>query len=565
MELVLIVALVALLVRSLGKSTRERSTEGRATGWSRNIAWRVIVPLARRDAWMVLRHPAFVAGVLMTPLMLIAATRSAPTWRIASTGIALGLVPLGWMTIIAVNLVALRSRRSGTNELFSALPAPQPVRTTALLLAAVAPATIATAFAGGCVLYLHRSLAMRGDPLWAEIGAGVLVVVGSVAVGVAVARWLPHAGFGLVAAIVTILLQARFLDVRTWPWDRPEGDPMRFLAFLAPPTSVADDFLEMRRAGWHLLYLGGLIVVMVGVALAREGARRTVATVLAAGVALTAIAGWMQTRPASQARLDAMVSYLLEPERHQTCTESPNTTVCAYPGFEDQVDDWVAQADATLALLPSSVVQDRGRVAVSQRAPVVQSNANCSPSRFENSLPAEVAEQLTDGVVWPADGKVHPPFEPESFPCSDRGSKGFFLAAQVGAWAVGLPPASHDRFSRCTANGQARSVIALWAAAASSDDGGDTLEDVIDEGSSIGTRLDFVGWDEPPVWGVEYSVTDARLALAMLELPPADVAEVVAARWEEWIAASTPSSELADALGLSADPTPRLANGPPCA
>src|SRR5688572_21617478 len=101
-------------------------------GWGAGGNWLVVRPLARADLRRVLRHPAFLVGVLLTPLMLLPATEYATTWREASGGIALALVPLGWLTIIATNLVALRARRTGADELLAALPAPQPVRTSAM-------------------------------------------------------------------------------------------------------------------------------------------------------------------------------------------------------------------------------------------------------------------------------------------------------------------------------------------------------------------------------------------------------------------------------------------------
>ena len=252
MELIIVAVVVYLVFRGLQPRCGTASTAPQLVGWVPDTKWRVVAPLARTDLRLVLRHPAFVVGVLVTPLMLFAATESVSSWRQASAGIALGLVPLGWLTIIAVNLVTLRPRRTGTEELFAALPAPQPVRTTAMLSAAIGPVIAAAILAAAWVLVVGSREEVRGSPRWAEIAAGVLIVAGSVCVGVAVARWLPNPGFGVLAVVVTIVIQARFLDVTTWPWNRSEGDPLRFLGFLASPTSVTDDFLELRPSGWHL-------------------------------------------------------------------------------------------------------------------------------------------------------------------------------------------------------------------------------------------------------------------------------------------------------------------------
>ncbi len=319
-------------IRGLSRA-RNRVDGAQLVGWVPDTNWRVVAPLARTDLRLVLRHPAFVVGALVTPLLMLfaAPSESVSSWRQVSAGIALGLVPLGWLTIIAVNLVTLRPRRTGTEELFAALPAPQPVRTTAMLSAAIGPVIAAAILAATWVLVMGSREELRGSPRWAEIAAGVLIVAGSVCVGVAVARWLPNPGFGVLAVVVTIVIQERFLDVTTWPWSRSEGDPLRFLGFLARPTSVTDDFLELRPSGWHLMYLAGLVAVMAGVALAREGVRRPVAIVVGTGVLVAATAGWMQTRPLSAAQEDAMASYLVQPGDHQICENLSRSTLLRIP------------------------------------------------------------------------------------------------------------------------------------------------------------------------------------------------------------------------------------------
>ena len=255
MELLIIAVVVLLVFRGLSRAA-DRVDGAQPVGWVPDTKWSVVAPLSRTDLRLLLRHPAFVAGVLVTPLMLFAATESVSSWRYASAGIAGGLVPFGWLTIIAVNLVTLRPRRTGTEELFAVLPAPQSVRTSAMLSTALGPVVVAAILAAGWVLVVGSRDEVRGSPEWAEIAAGVLIVAGSVCVGVAVARWLPNAGFGVLAVVATIVIQARFLDVSTWPWNRSQGDQLRFVAFLASPTRVTDDFLELRPSGWHLVYLG---------------------------------------------------------------------------------------------------------------------------------------------------------------------------------------------------------------------------------------------------------------------------------------------------------------------
>jgi hypothetical protein len=559
MELIVIVVVIGFVFVRLNRRAGSSavSSERGPLGWVAGSDWRVVRPLARADLRRVLRHPAFLAGVLLTPLMLLPATEYASTWRAASGGIALALIPLGWLTIIATNLVALRPRRTGADELFATLPAPQPVRTTALLATAAGPVVVATGIAAAWVALLSRGSALRGgelsgSPEWKEIAVGVLIVAGSVCVGVSVARWLQHAGFGVLAAIATLILNVRFLDVTTWPWSRSDGDPMRFLAFHVEDASTGTEFLELRPAGWHLLYVGGLVVVMGAVALARDGLRRSIGVVLGAALLVTAGAGWMQTRPPSAAQESEMVAALVDPAAHHVCEESAGVHYCAYPEFVNDVPEWRHVVETTMALLPDTIEQGRAPLAVRQRPPMIKGDHDCTALRFEETLPPGVAARLSPASLWPADRDVPPSFAEETFPCDDRDVHGFFLAVQTGAWGVGLPSAPHDDYVRCTANGQARAVIALWAGAAASPDGATTLLDVTPDGWQAGDRLTFDDWIDPPIWGVEYAAADAALAHTMLAMPAADVRAVLEADWARWTDSATSASDLAAELGVPA-------------
>jgi hypothetical protein len=563
-ELIAILVALFFVARYLGRRRHVVSEEVPAVGsvgWTSDLDWRVIRPLARADLRRVLLHPVFLVGVVLTPLMLVAATEDMTRWREISAYIALALVPLGWFTIIATNLVALRPRRTGADELFSVLPAGQPIRTAALLATMIGPVAIAAVFGAAAVAAIRSQRAgLSGSPEWAEIAAGLLIVAGSVCVGVGVARWLPRAGFGPLAVVATMLIQARFLDVTTWPWNRGSGDPMRFLGFLAEPAWVSVDFLEVRPTGWHLLYVAGLVIVMAGVALAREGLARPVLAILGTGVLIAGGAGFAQTRPMSGDREDEMLALLTDPAAHLVCEDAGSVRYCAYADFVGDIARWDERVGATLAALPSDV-GERGQLEVIQRPAIIVGDHDCRPAGFERGLPPGVAARLTPSMLWPADRHVHPPFGEETFPCSDRDGDGFFLAVQTGAWATGLPPAPHEDDRRCTASGQARAAIALWAGATASPDGARTLGDVMRDGvDDGGSTITFTGWDGPPMWGVDYAVADAEVALAMLDLPDADVRSALGAEWDRWIDPATTTEVLTDTLGL---PRPVVSSGAP--
>ncbi len=542
------------IVRTLRRRNESKPPPERGpAGWAIDTRWRVLVPLARADNRALVRHPVFLAGMALTPLMLWAATLADDTMSVGhsrrlSLGIALALVPLGWFTIVASNLLVLRPDRTGTDELFATLPAPQPVRTAGALSTTATAAMAAAVFATGWVVFLSSRDDLLGAPHWGEIGAGVLVVVGAVTVGVGVGRWLPFAAFGSVAAVAVSVIQARFLDDTTWPWNKEYSHPVRFLGFLADSASVGDPALEIRPTWWHLTYLAGLVAVMGAVALCRDGVPRRLGAMLVVAIGVVALTGWVQTRPLSADRVAGMVSYLTEPTEHQTCEQRSDVRYCAYESSRHLIDEWEARVEGVLSLAPTaSALQP---LEVIQRAPTTIGNSGCGPQPFLAGLPEPVAEQLTPEAMWPDDGRLHPDLGNGSLPCSDRDTNELFTAVQAGAWVVGLPPAPHHDDQRCTADGQARSVLALWLAAAATPDGADLLRTIASEGASPNGALTYEGWDNPPMWGVTYSASDATLAVAMGDRSASATAGTLETDWPHWIDPATPSTELAQHLGL---------------
>lgn len=551
MELIAIGAIIVLVSRLLRRRQIEAAPPGivDAVPWAATTRWAVVGPLARAEVRRVLLHPAFIAGLAITPVILSAATLSNAelSWLDAAGGTALGLVPLGWLTIIAANLVTLRPQRNGTVELLAAAPTPRPVRTAALLTTAIGPGIVTVVIAAAWMGYLDSRFDLRGSPSWSEAGAGVLIVAGAAVVGVAVARWLPNPVFGIGAVIAVILIQARFIDVSTWPWNRNQGDLLRFLGFLGEPTSIGAEFLEVRPAGWHLVYLAGWTVVMGGVALAHDGVHRLVWACLGLGALTATGSGIAQVQSLTDDALDRMVDALVDPESHQVCEVEGDVTYCAYPEFRDDIVDWQGTVRSTLAVLPPTV----GTLEVRQRAATVIGASDCSPLRFTDALMPAVAARVSPAEIWPHDGMVHPPLRVEGFPCSDQDTRGFFLAVQTAAWATGLPPAPHHDDVRCTAPGQARSAVALWAATVSTPGGADTLVALLEQGVDDGSGLiRFTGWDSPPMWGVDYAVSDARAALALADLEPADLSDLIDGRWGDITAGSLSTSDLTDAAGV---------------
>lgn len=559
--LVVAVGLALFLVRRFRAPVAAPAEVG-AVGWAPGARWAVARPLARVEAGRLLRHPAFVVGVVLTPLMLAAATGSESSWWRIGPSVALALVPLGWATIIAANLLALQPRRTGADELFAAAPAPQPVRSVGLMLSGLAASAVAGALALAWLIYMATgSRTYTGSLRPAEVVPGLLIVAGSVTVGVGVARWIPHVAFGIAAAFATAIIQARFFELSAWPWYRTEADPLRFLAFLADNTSVGVPALEIRPAGWHVAYLVGLVLLMACAALARDGVPRRLGVVLGAVFALTAVTGWFQVRPPTDGQLARMATYLTDPESHQTCTTEGQVRYCAFAENLGRVSDWTARVEAVRALLPAAAERP---LVVADRVPTVVGNSNCSPQPFFEGLHPRLAGKVTAADVWPDDGAVHP--GTDNFPCGGRPTHELFTAVQVGSWAVGLPPSPHHLDVRCAASGQARAAVALWLGAVVTPGGEATLRGLIGERTVTPGHMTFADWDSPPMLGVTFAISDAELARRLLALPSETVAGALAGAWDAVVAPGTTTADLARLTGLTtlpAVPDPP-ATGPVC-
>jgi hypothetical protein len=249
-----------------------------------------------------------------------------------------------------------------------------------------------------------------------------------------------------------------------------------------------------------------------------------------------------------------MVSYITRPTAHQACEQRQGVRYCAYPPSRHLIDEWEARVTGVLALVPPAVAQRP--VEVIQRIPSTVGNAGCGPQPYFVALPAEVVDQLSPQVIWPDDENLHPDLGNGSFPCSGRPTNQLFTAVQAGAWAVGLPPTPHHDDQRCTADGQARAVLALWLAGVATPDGAALLRDMSSEGASSRGALTFDDWDNPPMWGVTYTASDVSLAIAMLERPARPIADSLADDWPRWVDPATPSTDLARHLELPAPPLP---------
>lgn len=503
---------------------------------------RVAFALAPGEAKRIVRSVPFLLLLPLSIWALMTATQGYERWSQASIAAALGLVPLGWCVIALTNLAVLRDRRHQVDTITDTLPSTEAARTGGHLIGGLVGVLVGVVLMiiWYCVLKLVVDPA--GSPDLLELGVPLLIVAGSAAVGVAVGRWLPLALFSVAAIVVTLPL-AGVLGV-----GRSSGRA-RFLGFVANPSSQLPG-LDVRPRVLHLVWLLAWIGIVAIVALARHTRGPRVwgaATVL---VVIASAAGVGQVMDISDATAAERADLLNSPEVHQECETVDGVTYCAYPDTGENMGLWQENVAAVLGHVPASV--DHHNLVVSQRVPWVSGQDNCSPANTLDMIDATISDRVSVSDAWPADGAVHPGLADEQGPCGGSNYSGLFAAVQVGAWSVGLPPAQWGQGETCRADGQARSVVALWLGAAGGGKLGSYIEDI-----TVGAdgRVDFLDWDDQPTWGVDWHPSDLDAAVIIGGLPSPRVEQVVSEHWDELIDPTTPRTRLFELLELAGPTT----------
>ena len=270
---------------------------------------RIVLALARAESRRLLRHPVFLGGVGLSALFL---ATQADTRTGSGVGQAYfnltgwGVMPLALAAMLALALAASRSGRDRTDELYASLPAPARARMTACLLVSACGTAIAAGLIGAALLFLGASDGLVVDydgrtaiPSGYELAQGPLVVLVLGALGVSLAVWLPRravaftVAFALVASETLLVLFT--LSQSTLRWLLPFASPATFTRPNAsfPPGIRADDGLagfDVTTAGWHLLYLGALAILLATSALLKPKPVSRRRLIAAGGAGLVVVA-----------------------------------------------------------------------------------------------------------------------------------------------------------------------------------------------------------------------------------------------------------------------------------
>lgn len=275
---------------------------------------RLALSLARSESRRLLRHPTFLVGLTLSAVLCATGPDIAPAdvgyhWYSGSLGQAYMnlagnvLVPLALATLVAANLAALRARRDRTEETYRSLPAGARARIAAQLLAVAWPVAIGAVLVSADFVYLGANGGLFVDyggrkavPSGFELAQGPLFVLVLGVLGVALAVWVPRFSITLIVAFTIFATEWIFVDsigVRSsLHWLVPLADPAKYTRAGAhfPPAYPSEDGLAgfaVGTAGWHVLYLVALAVVLAALALLRHSSSRRV--LAACGVALTVL------------------------------------------------------------------------------------------------------------------------------------------------------------------------------------------------------------------------------------------------------------------------------------
>ena len=547
---------------------------------------RTVLSLARAEASRLARSLLILAGLLAGGAAVWLTIRSAePLWWNVGWRIGLGQVFLGMTVLVAAQLAAGRARRNAMTDLYASFPTSAGTRTLAHLagLLGAVPASLVLIGATVVVVQLRGAI---GTPSIAVLAGGLLLVVATGAVGIAIGTRFSHPLAGMLGALVLFASSAN------------SGLPWAAGLWLYPWASFGDQLgslpgplAEYPPAGAHALELAGLAVlagvVALAITLSRPRARGPLAAAGIVALAAICLAGALQLRPIPTADLNRLVSEVSNPASAQHCTTDGPFRYCLYPAFGRDLAGLEAPVNAVLAELPARPTGPQ-IVTIRQVAALSLPDSTLThghPSQQVSEWDARVQRAPGNASAAPP-STVYLPVGSWPAAGGQLSDAHFELALTTAEWAVriparavGSPPqqASGSPGSQvplaCVPAGQAREAIAIWLAIlATHPSAGELHAGLPSHGGFTAVQ---VGSSLVPtwMWGLPVSslaivppggvpqTTEAGylLASAMTRLPEQRVTRVLTDAWARWLNWHTTDAQLAAALGI---PVPKVPVAP---
>ncbi|MET0728804.1 MAG: hypothetical protein ABWZ76_10960 [Acidimicrobiales bacterium] len=493
-------------------------------------AWPVARALGRAEARQLLPGSlALGAGIgfcLLTILLfgiVWSADHGGQTAELAELFPAM-VHPLAGMTILATHRARTRGRRDDLEELFSSCPTTQSTRSLGHLATAWVPALLACTFAAG----LFVSYLLSTDVHWGGFGArqvshlvgAVLLPVGAVAVGVALARVAPWTLAPVVAVVAIGLasIQLSTSGVRS-------TDPSRNLSTWLTDTELPIRFTETRWAAHHLWILA-LVVAMVLVALLIDSpSRRRLVVALAGVAALAVVAGVAATRPIDASGARRIASLVGSPDLHQSCVDA-GIRVCTYAGDDELGDAFADHVRAVVAAAPGAP------------APDLEIRQGAAIDRHQ-------LDPMAASLIAPAAALPSLPIDVVAYRDAYEGARFWTALGLVGV----LEPAHLEKVHDL--RGQARGVLAIWLATRGLD--GDRAMDMSSPPQADEPWDDSRPWPDECYAGpapVTWALTDLEAARQLIAAPEEDVRHVLEQSWATLVDPATSTDVLLVRLGL---------------
>lgn len=504
------------------------------------------VQLARIEGRQLLRNEVFIVAIAMSIAILVVFgviwasdnLGARNSWRYWLALLPVFTLPFAGMTLVAANLAALRSRRDGTDELFSSLPATDATRVVGHLGSGWMAFVVQAIFVLGFFLngwFVTDHFGAIDTASIGDIAVSFMLVACAVALAVALARLLPHPLVALAALVALGIGGSALGGIGGHHWSLT-----RQLS-IWPRYPDHDWAFAVRPNWWHAAYLLALAMVVAVVAVARQRRDRSIAILAAVAVTLAVVTGFVQTRPMTDSDADRIASMIADPVRHSTCHTTDGLTLCAYQDYADITSVWATGLIAPFAAVPS--VRQADGFTVVWREPGLDRLDPAVQERIDND--ALTARWDRDPATWNGVAVVGTDSEPVN-------------RLALGLWSVGLPlVASED--SPCSVSGQARGVVALWIAAQGKS--ADAATSFV-SGSWSGINNSDSGFDIPPGWidgyvwngdeipPVLWSKGDIGAARALVGIDSLTVRDVVWADWAHWTDSTTGTDQLLASLGL---------------
>ena len=504
------------------------------------------VQIALVEGRQLLRNEVFIVGIFMSVAILVIFglvwasdnVGAHNSWRYWLALLPVFTLPFAGMTLVAMNLAALRSRREGTEELFGSLPAAASTRVvghigsvwTALVVQIV---FVAATFASGRFLtdrFGAIDAASIGDIVVSFV---LLACAGSLAV--ALARWLPNPLVALAALVVLAFSGSAIGGIGGHHWSLT-----RQLS-IWPRYPDHDWAFAVRPSWWHAAYLLSLAFVVAVVAVARQRRDRFTLLLGVGAFSLAGLTGYIQTRPMTDGDAERIAAMISDPAAHSSCRTTDGLALCAYHDYADITKVWARELTTPFAAVAPQ--QRADGFAVVWHEP-----------RLDRLDPV-VRERIDIDALstsWSADSATWNGVE------VDGTESNLINRLALGLWSVDLPsvPAGD---APCWAGGQARGIVALWVAAQgmNRDDAkrfvSGTWNGLADAHSDSDVPAE---WTDGYIWvsdatpPVLWSATDIVAAQEMLTLDTTLVRDTLWADWQQWSDASATTEDLMTELGV---------------